>query len=145
MTKGKNQHVVKHAEGWAVKGEGNSKATRVTKTQKEAIEVAEAIARNQQSDTAAIHILQIAEIQDDSLCARCTGLSIRLHQHIFGEWSDFTLDVQHPGLTVEVSNIYDHVSLGHHTFSFQDSVRYKMSSILWWVSSSLKHTSSTIF
>lgn len=51
MGKGKNQHVVKHPEGWAVKGECNSKATKVTKTQKEAIEVAEAIARNQQSDT----------------------------------------------------------------------------------------------
>ena len=51
MGKGKNQHVVKHADGWAVKGAGNSKATRVEKTQREAIEVAENIARNQQSDT----------------------------------------------------------------------------------------------
>lgn len=51
MSKGKNQHVVKHPDGWAVKGSGNSKATKVTKTQKEAIEVAEKIARNQQSDT----------------------------------------------------------------------------------------------
>lgn len=25
MAKGKNQHVVKHSDGWAVKGEGNSK------------------------------------------------------------------------------------------------------------------------
>ena len=30
MAKGKNQHVVKHPDGWAVKGEGNSKATKVT-------------------------------------------------------------------------------------------------------------------
>ena len=51
MTKGKNQHVVKHPDGWAVKGEGNTKATKVTKTQAEAIEVAENIARNQHSDT----------------------------------------------------------------------------------------------
>ncbi len=51
MTKGKNQHVVKHPDGWAVKGAGNSKATKITKTQKEAIVVAEEIARNQQSDT----------------------------------------------------------------------------------------------
>ncbi|WP_412757970.1 DUF2188 domain-containing protein [Legionella bozemanae] len=35
--KGKIQHVVKHPNGWAVKGEGNSKATKVTSTQKEAI------------------------------------------------------------------------------------------------------------
>lgn len=51
MSKGKNQHVVKHPDGWAVKGAGNSKATRVTKTQQEAIDIAEDIARNQQSDT----------------------------------------------------------------------------------------------
>lgn len=51
MTKGKNQHVVKHADGWAVKGAGNSKATKVTPTQAQAIEVAQDIARNQQSDT----------------------------------------------------------------------------------------------
>ena len=47
MTRGKNQHVVKHPDGWAVKGAGNSKATKVTDTQKEAIERAEQIARNQ--------------------------------------------------------------------------------------------------
>ncbi|WP_408673113.1 DUF2188 domain-containing protein [Xenorhabdus szentirmaii] len=46
MAKGKNQHVVKHPDGWVVKGAGNSKATKVTKTQKEAIEIAEEITRN---------------------------------------------------------------------------------------------------
>lgn len=51
MKRGKNQHVVKHPDGWAVKGAGNSKATKVTRTQKEAIEIAEKIARNQESDT----------------------------------------------------------------------------------------------
>ena len=51
MSKGKNQHVVKHPEGWAVKGAGNTKATKVTRTQQEAIDVAEQIAKNQQSDT----------------------------------------------------------------------------------------------
>jgi len=51
MTKGKNQHVVTHPEGWAVKGAGNAKATKVVSTQKEAIAIAENIAKNQQSDT----------------------------------------------------------------------------------------------
>jgi len=51
MAKGKNQHVVKHPDGWAVKGVGNSKATKVTRTQAQAIEKAENIARNQKSDT----------------------------------------------------------------------------------------------
>lgn len=51
MTRGKNQHVVKYPEGWAIIGAGNSKATKVTNTQKEAIKIAEDIARNQQSDT----------------------------------------------------------------------------------------------
>ena len=51
MSKRKSQHVVKHLNGWAAKGEGNNKATRVTATQKQAIEIAESIARNQKSDT----------------------------------------------------------------------------------------------
>jgi len=51
MPKGKNQHVVKHNNEWAVKGAGNKKATRITKTQSEAIEIATNIARNQHSDT----------------------------------------------------------------------------------------------
>jgi len=51
MAKGKNQHVVKHGKEWAVKGAGNSKATKVTKTQGEAISKAQSIAKNQGSDT----------------------------------------------------------------------------------------------
>ena len=51
MTRGKNQHVVKHQNGWAVIGDGNPKPTKVTPTQKEAIKRAEQIARNQNSDT----------------------------------------------------------------------------------------------
>jgi hypothetical protein len=51
MTRGKNQHVVPNSDGWAVKGAGNSKATKVTPTQAEAIQIAQTIARNQHSDT----------------------------------------------------------------------------------------------
>lgn len=51
MAKGKNQHVVKHPDGWAVKGENNSKATKITRTQAQAIEVAQNIAKRQESDT----------------------------------------------------------------------------------------------
>ncbi len=51
MSKGKNQHIVPHEKGWAVKGANNSKATSVHSTQKEAIKKAESIARNQQSET----------------------------------------------------------------------------------------------
>ena len=47
---GKNQHVVPHENGWAVKGAGNGKATKVTSTQKEAIEVAKSIAKNNRSE-----------------------------------------------------------------------------------------------
>lgn len=50
MSKGKNQHVTKHPEGWQVKGAGNSKATAVTNTQAEAIEIARDIAKNQESE-----------------------------------------------------------------------------------------------
>ncbi len=51
MTRGKNQHVVKHTDGWAVTGAGNSKATKITETQQAAIAYAAQIDRNQQSDT----------------------------------------------------------------------------------------------
>lgn len=47
---GKNQHVVPHSEGWAVKGAGNQKATAVYQTQYEAIDHAREIAINQQSE-----------------------------------------------------------------------------------------------
>jgi hypothetical protein len=46
----KNQHVVPHANGWAVKGAGNAKATVVVDTQKEAIQIGKEIAQNQQSE-----------------------------------------------------------------------------------------------
>ncbi|WP_405224657.1 DUF2188 domain-containing protein [Dokdonia sp. Asnod1-B02] len=46
----KNQHVVPHSSGWAVKGAGNQKATKVTSTQKEAINAARKIAKNQKSE-----------------------------------------------------------------------------------------------
>lgn len=48
---GKNQHVTPHPNGgWQVKGAGNSRATARTATQKEAIEFAREIARNQNSE-----------------------------------------------------------------------------------------------
>lgn len=47
---GKNQHVVPHAEGWAVRGEGNERVTSVHDTQREAIERGREIAQNQRSE-----------------------------------------------------------------------------------------------
>lgn len=47
----KNQHVLPHPNGgWQVKGERNARATVRTTTQKEAIDVARAISRNQGSE-----------------------------------------------------------------------------------------------
>ncbi len=51
MTRGKIQHVFKHGNGWAVRGEGNSKVTKNTRPQADVIKKAENIARNQHSDT----------------------------------------------------------------------------------------------
>lgn len=47
---GKNQHVVRSSNKWAVKGEGNSKATSLHDTQREAIEAARKISQNQESE-----------------------------------------------------------------------------------------------
>lgn len=47
---GKNQHVVPNRDKWSVKGEGNKKNTATFETQKEAIEKAKSIAKNQESE-----------------------------------------------------------------------------------------------
>ncbi len=47
---GKSPHVVPHGDKWAVRGEGNERATSVHDTQRQAIEVARQIARNQESE-----------------------------------------------------------------------------------------------
>lgn len=47
---GKNQHVVPQDGRWAVKGEGNERATAVRDTQKEAADVGRRIAQNQGSE-----------------------------------------------------------------------------------------------
>lgn len=47
---GRNQHVVPHDGQWAVRGAGNQRVTKITPTQREAIEIAREIARNQESE-----------------------------------------------------------------------------------------------
>jgi hypothetical protein len=46
----KNQHVVPHEQGWAVKGAGNDRASSVHSTQRQAIETARQTAINQGSE-----------------------------------------------------------------------------------------------
>lgn len=47
---GKNQWVVHRDDGWAVRGEGNSRDTSHHRTQQEAIDAAREIAQNQRSE-----------------------------------------------------------------------------------------------
>ena len=47
---GKNQHVVKRPDGWAVRGEGNTRDTSHHATQQDAFEAAREIAINQGSE-----------------------------------------------------------------------------------------------
>lgn len=49
MTK-RNQHIVKHPNGWAVRGARSSRATSVHSTQQEAIDRGRNIAKNQHSE-----------------------------------------------------------------------------------------------
>lgn len=46
----KNQHVVPHKDGWAVKGEGSQRASSVHNTQQSAIDTARSIAKDQGSE-----------------------------------------------------------------------------------------------
>lgn len=51
MSKNKNQNVTPHPNGgWQAKGAGNIEATKCTKTQKDAIDIARDISRNQKSE-----------------------------------------------------------------------------------------------
>ena len=50
MARNRNQHVVPHDGKWAVKGDGNRRATKVTNTKGEALKAARAIARRQGAD-----------------------------------------------------------------------------------------------
>ncbi len=47
---GKNQHVVPHDDGWAVRGAGNDRPSRVFDRQSDAIDYARGVAQNQQSE-----------------------------------------------------------------------------------------------
>lgn len=46
-----NQHIVERSDGWAVRGEGNTRDTSHHNTQREAFEAARQIAINQGGDT----------------------------------------------------------------------------------------------
>ncbi len=46
----KNQHVVPLGNGWAVKGEGNSRFTAITERKAEATTIARDLARNNKSE-----------------------------------------------------------------------------------------------
>jgi uncharacterized protein YdaT len=46
----KNQHVVPHENGWAVKSAGGQRASSVHSTQSSAIQAAKSIAQNNQSE-----------------------------------------------------------------------------------------------
>jgi hypothetical protein len=50
MSKSRDQHVVPHPEGWAVKPAGGARASSVHRTQAEAISEGRGIARNQGSE-----------------------------------------------------------------------------------------------
>jgi hypothetical protein len=49
-TVGKNQHVVPAGDQWGVRGEGNERLTSLHNTQREAIDAARQISRNQGSE-----------------------------------------------------------------------------------------------
>lgn len=50
MANRKNQHIVPHGDGWAVRGAGNSRVTSVHSTQAEAYDAGRRIAINQEAE-----------------------------------------------------------------------------------------------
>lgn len=64
MSKGKNQHVTPKGDDWQVKGAGNQKATAITQTQRQAIEIAKSIAQNQKSEVVIHNVKGIIRDKD---------------------------------------------------------------------------------
>jgi len=50
MSRGRNVHVVPRGGNWGVRIEGNERLTRVTRTQREAIDIGREIARQEESE-----------------------------------------------------------------------------------------------
>jgi len=50
MQKNKNQHVLPHGNKWAVKGEGNSRNTKLSEKKSDAVDRAREIARNKKAE-----------------------------------------------------------------------------------------------
>lgn len=46
----RNQHIVRHSNGWAVRGAGSERATSVHSTQREAIDAGRRIAQTQKTE-----------------------------------------------------------------------------------------------
>ena len=46
----RNQHVVRHSDGWAVRGSGSQRATSVHSTQRDAIDAGRRIAQTQKTE-----------------------------------------------------------------------------------------------
>src|SRR5260370_18380135 len=66
-----------------------------------------------QADPATVHILQLAEVQND--CARGWGTGLRggLHQRVFCESGDFALDIDDTGCGTYFTNVHYYFSLRH--------------------------------
>lgn len=76
MVAKKNQLVIPHKDGWAVYGEGNQRATRVTRTKEEAIAIAREIARNKGSDL-------IVQSREGKISSKQSGGSL---EALFAQW-----------------------------------------------------------
>ncbi len=46
----RNQHIVRHNDGWAVRGAGSQRATSIHSTQREAIDAGRRIAKTQKTE-----------------------------------------------------------------------------------------------
>lgn len=46
----RNQHIVRHSDGWAVRGAGSQRATSIHSTQREAIDAGRSIAKTQKTE-----------------------------------------------------------------------------------------------
>src|SRR5918998_2611059 len=69
--------------------------------------------RNQETDAATVHILEVLEVQDDRTYLPIAGLVVGVHQHVLGERGELPLHVYDAGLLACAPDVHLDLGFGH--------------------------------
>jgi hypothetical protein len=69
--------------------------------------------RNNQADAATVHILQVAEIEQNSTRGSCAGSCIGVYEQLFRRCSKFALNVDNAGYIIDCASLHGNLRLCH--------------------------------